>query len=66
MKLKEQSDQGETSRLVSTLYGRFHRIRCNILKLINELGLRSREPLAAKVETMNFKYLMQLKFQANC
>lgn len=48
MKLKEQSDQGETSRLVSTLYGRFHRIRCNILKLINELGLRSREPLAAK------------------
>ena len=45
MKLKEQSDQGETSRLVSTLYGRFHRIRCNILKLINELSLRSREPL---------------------
>ena len=50
MKLKEQSDQGETSRLVLTLYGRFHRVRCNVLKLINELGLRSHEPLAAKVK----------------
>jgi len=48
MRLKEQRDQNETGQLVLTLYGRFHRVRANVTKLIDELGRRSHEPLAAK------------------
>ena len=51
MRLKEQRDQNETGQLVLTLYGRFHRVRANVTKLIDELGRRSHEPLAAKVCT---------------
>ena len=49
MKLQVKTDQTETDKLIMTLYGRFHRVRSNVLKLISELGLRAREPLAAQV-----------------
>ena len=49
MRLKEQRDQTETGQLVLTLYGRFHRVRANVTKLIAELDRRNHEPLAAKV-----------------
>jgi len=48
MKLQVKTDQTETDKLIMTLYGRFHRVRSNVLKLISELGLRAREPLAAQ------------------